>query len=169
MHGFLSSIYSMGKRFIILIGHIAMTGAVELWPMRPHTESDTRLMACSVSLYTAIKGWWHVAMIEGQLCAWDHIQARIVVATIIIIIIISFIIVTCARHPADTTAYKSLIHIDIHLLISLHTKNMLPNILTIRSTTIVISSRSSVKEHTSVCVWVTYKPWCRLGALHMSL
>jgi len=66
----------------------------------------------------------------------------------IIIIIISFIIVTCARHPADTTAYKSLIHIDIHLIISLHTKNMLPNLLTIRSTTMVISSRSSVKEHT---------------------
>jgi len=59
-----------------------------------------------------------------------------VVSAIIIIIIIRFIIVTCARHPADTTAYKSLIHIDVHLIISLHTKNMLPNLLTIKSTTI---------------------------------
>jgi len=55
----------------------------------------------------------------------------------IIIIIIGFIIVTCARHPADTTAYKSLIFIDVHLIISLHTKNMLPNLLTIKSTTMV--------------------------------
>ena len=51
-------------------------------------------------------------------------------------------------HPADTMAYKSLIQKDIHLIISLH-NNMLPNLITIRfSTTMVISSWSSVQEHT---------------------
>ena len=52
-------------------------------------------------------------------------------------------------HPADTMAYKSLIQKDIHLIISLHNNNMLPNLLTIRySTTMVISSWSSVRPGT---------------------
>ena len=33
-----------------------MTRAVELWLIRPHTETDARIMARRVSLYTAIKG-----------------------------------------------------------------------------------------------------------------
>ena len=72
MQGFLSSIYRTEKGFVILIHHDDSMHAGELWPMRPHIDTNRLnglIMACRVSqaLYTAERGDWLVTMTEGQL------------------------------------------------------------------------------------------------------